>query len=81
LEESKSEHAAVATLAPTDLRGAAFGLLAALQSFGNIIASGIAGLLWRLVSPTTPFVYPAVWVTLATLVLGFLALPHFRHRA
>lgn len=52
-----SEHAAVAALAPTDLRGSAFGLLATVQSFGNIVASGIAGLLWTLVSPTVAFVY------------------------
>lgn len=67
-----SEHAAVATLAPTDLRGSAFGLLAAIQSFGNVIASGIAGLLWSLVSPTAAFLYLAVWAGLSILVLGFL---------
>ena len=70
------EHAAVATLAPGELRGSAFGLLAAIQSFGNIIASGVAGLLWSLVSPTVAFVYLAAWAALAMLVLGFLALPH-----
>src|SRR5438046_3036561 len=53
-----SEHAAVAVLAPTDLRGSAFGLLATVQSFGNIVASSIAGLLWSLVSPTA-FLYLA----------------------
>lgn len=68
-----SEHAAVAILAPTDLRGSAFGLLAAIQSFGNLIASGIAGLLWSLVSPTVAFVYLAVWAGLSRLVLGLLA--------
>jgi MFS family permease len=75
-----SEHAAVATLAPADLRGSAFGLLAAIQSFGNLIASGIAGLLWSLISPTVAFVYLAAWAALAMLVLGFLALPLSRHR-
>jgi hypothetical protein len=52
-----------------------------IQSFGNIIASGIAGLLWSLVSPTAAFVYLAVWAALAMLVLGFLALSHSQHRA
>ncbi len=75
-----SEHAAVATLAPGELRGSAFVPLAAIQSFGNIIASGVAGLLWSLISPTVAFVYLAAWATLAMLVLGFLALPHSRHR-
>jgi MFS family permease len=67
-----SEHAAVATLAPPDVRGSAFGLLAAIQSFGNIVASGIAGLLWSLVSPTAAFLYLAAWAGLSILVLGFL---------
>jgi len=69
-----SEHVAVAALAPTDLRGSAFGLLATVQSFGNIVASGIAGLLWTLVSPTVAFVYLAVWALLSCVVLAQLAL-------
>ena len=34
-----AEHAAVATLAPIDIRGSAFGALAAIQSLGNFAAS------------------------------------------
>jgi MFS family permease len=64
-----SEHAAVAALASADLRGSAFGLLATVQSFGNIVASGIAGLLWTLVSPPVAFIYLAVWAAASTLVL------------
>lgn len=44
-----AEHAAVATLAPTDLRGSTFGLLAAVQSFGHLAASAGAGALWTLI--------------------------------
>jgi hypothetical protein len=33
------EHVAVAALAPVELRGSAFGLVAAAQSFGNLAAS------------------------------------------
>ncbi len=62
-----SEHAA-AVLAPTDLRGSAFGLLATVQSFGNIVASSIAGLLWSLVSPTA-FLYLAAWALVSCVVL------------
>jgi hypothetical protein len=40
----------VAALATVELRGLAFGLLAAVQSFGNLAASAIAGLLWTLAS-------------------------------
>ena len=46
-----AEHAAVARSPPSRSRGSAFGLLAAAQSFGNLAASAIAGLLWTLVSP------------------------------
>lgn len=64
-----SQHASVAALAPAHLRGSAFGLLAAVQSFGNIVASAIAGLLWSVVSPTAAFVYLSVWTVGALLIL------------
>jgi MFS family permease len=57
-----AEHAAVAALAPVELRGSAFGLLAAVQSFGNLAASAIAGLLWTAVSPWVAFGYLVVWM-------------------
>jgi dipeptide/tripeptide permease len=60
-----AEHAAVASLAPEQLRGSAFGLLATVQSLGNFAASAIAGLLWTLVSPTAAFTYAAVWMLIA----------------
>ena len=66
-----AEHAAVAVLAPVELRGSAFGLLAAVQSFGNLTASAIAGLLWTLVSPRVAFGYLASWMVLA--LVGLLA--------
>ncbi len=52
-----AENGAVADAAPDNLRGSAFGLLAAIQSFGNLVASGIAGLLWTLVSPLAAFLF------------------------
>jgi hypothetical protein len=57
-----AERAAVATLAPVELRGSAFGLLAAVQSFGNLAASAIAGLLWMLASPWVAFGYLVAWM-------------------
>ncbi len=69
-----SQHAAVASLAPTDLRGSAFGLLATVQSFGNIIASALAGLFWTVFSPTVAFVYLAVWALLSCVLLAGIAL-------
>jgi MFS family permease len=64
-----AEHAAVAAYAPADIRGSAFGLLAAVQSFGNFAASGIAGLLWTAASPSWAFAYLAGWMVLATTML------------
>lgn len=64
-----AEHAAVATLAPEALRGSAFGLLAAVQSFGNLAASAVAGVLWTFVSPEAAFTYAAAWMVIA---LGLL---------
>ena len=66
-----AQSAAVASLAPPDLRGSAFGALAAVQSFGNLAASAVAGGLWTLVSPRAAFLYLAAWmlVSAAALVL------------
>jgi MFS family permease len=72
-----AEHAAVAALAPVELRGSAFGLLAAVQSFGNLAASAIAGLLWTAASPRVAFGYLIAWMLLALAGL----LPAARARA
>jgi MFS family permease len=55
-----AEHAAVATFAPEALRGSAFGLLAAVQSLGNLVASSVAGVLYTVASPALAFAYAAV---------------------
>ncbi len=67
------EHAAVAALAPPDLRGSAFGLLAAIQSFGNLVASAVAGILWTAISPTAGLLFAAALmaVALAGLLAGY----------
>jgi hypothetical protein len=64
-------HAAVAALAPVELRGLAFGLLA-VHSLGNSAASAIAGLLWTLISPRAVFGYLAVWMILAVVGLSVI---------
>lgn len=64
-----AEHSAVATHAPGEIRGSAFGLLAAVQSFGNLAASGIAGILWAAVSPAAAFAYIAAWMIVALTAL------------
>ena len=52
----------------------AFGLLAAVQSFGNLAASAVAGLLWTAVSPRLAFSYLAAWMGLA--LVGLLLADH-----
>jgi MFS family permease len=65
-----AENAAVATLAAEDLRGSAFGLLAAVQSVGNLAASAIAGVLWTLVSPRAAFIYLAACMAVALIAFS-----------
>ena len=67
-----AESAAVAGLAPEELVGSAFGLLATVQSFGNFAASAVAGGLWTLVSPRAAFAYLAGWMLLSLATLGFV---------
>ncbi len=62
------ETAAVAARSPEPIRGSAFGLLAGLQSTGNLLASVIAGVMWTAVSPRAAFLWLAAWMTVAVLV-------------
>lgn len=66
-----AENAAVAALAPEAVRGSAFGLLAGIQSFGNLAASAVAGLLWTVASPPVAFGYLATWMVIAILAVAF----------
>ena len=63
-------HGAVAAAAPPELRGSAFGLLAGIQSVGNLLASAVAGLLWTVVSPAVAFGYAALLSGAALLALA-----------
>jgi MFS family permease len=65
-----AEQAAVAALAPVDLRGSAFGVLAAIQSFGNLAASATAGALWTLVSARAAFLYLSAWMLVSLVALS-----------
>jgi MFS family permease len=64
-----AESAAVATLAQPELLGSAFGALAAIQSFGNLAASVVAGALWTLASPRVAFLYLAAWMAVSATAL------------
>jgi hypothetical protein len=65
-----AESAAVAGFAPLDVRGSAFGLVAAVQAFANLAASAVAGLLWKAVSPEAAFLYLAGWSILAAIAFA-----------
>jgi MFS family permease len=65
-----AQSAAVAAFAPVDLRGSAFGLVAAVQAFANLGASAIAGVLWKAVSPEAAFLYLAAWSAVAVVAFA-----------
>lgn len=68
-----AEHTAVATYAADEIRGSAFGLLAAIQSFGNLAASAIVGLLYTLVSPSFAFGYASAIMLVALVAVAWPA--------
>ncbi len=70
-----AEHAAVARLAPAEERGSAFGLLAGVQSFGNLIASAVAGALWTAVAPAAGLLFAAALMAVALVSLAWAARP------
>ncbi|WP_434614878.1 MFS transporter [Arthrobacter sp. A5] len=57
-----SEQTAVALLLPDRLRGNGYGLLGLVQSFGDLGATVVAGVLWAVFSPTVAFLYAAFWM-------------------
>lgn len=57
-----SEQTAVALLLPDRLRGNGYGLLGLVQSFGDLGATVVAGILWAVFSPTVAFLYAAFWM-------------------
>lgn len=73
-----AEHAAVAAVAPDEIRGSAFGALATVQAVGNVAASVVAGLLYTLVSPAAAFGYLAAWMLVALAVLAWALGPGAR---
>lgn len=65
-----AEHSAVATLSPENLRGSSFGALAAIQSFGNLLASASVGVIYAAISPTAAFLLPALAMMAALSMLS-----------
>jgi MFS family permease len=67
-----AENAAVALFAPDEIRGSAFGMMSAIQSFGNLAASGTAGVLWTAVSAEAAFFYLAAWMVAALAIFALV---------
>jgi MFS family permease len=64
-----TERALVADLAPTDLRGTAFGLYNAVLGVGALLASVVFGLIWRSAGAPAAFSVGAALAIVATLLL------------
>ncbi|MBA2318033.1 MAG: MFS transporter [Euzebyales bacterium] len=64
-----AEHTAVATYSPEQVRGSAFGALAAVQAFGNVAASSIAGILWTAFGAPLAFTYAAALMITSAITL------------
>lgn len=65
-----AESTTVAQALPDRLRGNGFGVLGLVQSFGDLGATLVAGVLWAVVSPAAAFGYAAAWMV-AAAVLSF----------
>lgn len=60
-----AESVLLARRLPDHLRGSGFGVLGAVQAFGDLGSSFAVGLIWSLVSPTAAFVYAGVSMMLS----------------
>jgi len=66
-----AQSAAVAALAPANLRGSAFGLLATAQAAANLAASALAGIIWTAISPAAAFLFlTAAMIIAVPLILA-----------
>jgi MFS family permease len=65
-----TEKALIADLAPSTLRGTAFGIYNAVVGFGALLASVVFGLVWKTVSPEAAFGMGAALALLAVALLA-----------
>jgi MFS family permease len=63
-----AETSLIALALPDELRGNGFGALGLVQSFGDLGATVVAGLIWSAVSGSGAFVYLTGWMAAAALV-------------
>jgi len=62
------ERAIAADMTPLEVRSSGFGALAATNGMGDLISSGVVGLLWTMVSPTVAFAYAFVMTIIGAAV-------------
>ncbi len=70
-----AESTVVAQLLPAHLRSNGFGVLGLVQSFGDLGATVVAGILWSVFSPTVAFLYAAAWMALSVAAARSLRPP------
>ena len=63
------EKSAASELLPAANRGSGFGILATANGIGDLVSSMVVGVLWSAVSPTTGFIYAAVFVFLGAILI------------
>ena len=71
-----AETTTVALMLPDRLRGNGFGVLGLVQSFGDLGATVVAGVLWTVFSPTIAFSYVAVWMLASVLAVVVVQPPN-----
>jgi len=71
--ESALESAAAAQLLPEGRRGMGFGVLAAVNSFGDLVSSLSVGLLWQHVGPAAAFGSALAPMLAGVALIGWLA--------
>jgi len=67
-----AESTVVAHLLPEHLRSNGFGVLGLVQSFGDLGATMVTGILWSVFSATVAFLYAATWMILSVAASGWL---------
>lgn len=68
-----AESVLLARALPDRLRGSGFGLVGAVQSGGDIVATLVAGVLYTLAGASVAFAYAGVWMLLAVAACAALA--------
>ncbi|HEY4347140.1 MAG TPA: MFS transporter [Gaiellaceae bacterium] len=65
-----AQSAAVAAYSPPELRGSAFGLVAAMQALANFASSAAWGVIYTAISPRAAFLYLAGWSAVAAVAFA-----------